>query len=87
MAEAIKQLEIALLCIQNLKKTRDCPIDMLCFTAPNKSRQRHYVDTFISQSTCVKFDWRCRPHSLPMQTQNISSSTHHIKYLDACMEY
>lgn len=59
MAEAIKQLEIALLCIQNLKKTRDCPIDMLCFTAPNKSRQRHYVDTFISQSTCVKFDWRC----------------------------
>jgi hypothetical protein len=27
------------------------------------------------------------PRSLPMATQNISSSTYHIKYLDACMEY
>jgi len=24
---------------------------------------------------------------LSMQTQNISSFTHHIKYLDICMEY
>jgi hypothetical protein len=25
--------------------------------------------------------------SLSMQTQNISSSTHHIEFLDACMEH
>jgi hypothetical protein len=28
-----------------------------------------------------------RPRSLPMQTQNISSSTHHIESLDICMKH
>jgi hypothetical protein len=28
-----------------------------------------------------------QPRSLPMQIQNISSSTHHIKSLDVCMEH
>jgi hypothetical protein len=28
-----------------------------------------------------------RPCSLPLTTQNISSSTHHIKSFDACMEH
>jgi hypothetical protein len=27
------------------------------------------------------------PRTLPMQTQNISSSTHHIESLDACIKY
>jgi hypothetical protein len=31
--------------------------------------------------------YKCRPRSLPMQIQNIFSSTYHIKYLDACIKY
>jgi hypothetical protein len=31
--------------------------------------------------------FRLKPCSLPIPTQNIFSSTHHIKSFDACMEH
>jgi hypothetical protein len=39
----------------------------------------------LPNSLGVYFNWRCV--HFPVPTQNISSSTHHIKSFDACMEY
>jgi hypothetical protein len=50
------------------------------------------VDVLICQAPLVSSEFffhvaQIGVCSLPMQTQNISSSIHHIKYLNACMKY
>jgi hypothetical protein len=68
-----------------LRGGRGC---LVCRQAPFRFSSSLHQPTWAHQVCSVtSFVPTSRVCSLLMQTQNISSSTHHIKYLDACMEY
>jgi hypothetical protein len=48
---------------------------------------RSFIWFFDVAEELILFVSRLRPCSLPIPTQNISSSTYHIKSFDACMEH
>jgi hypothetical protein len=69
------------------QKVQKCTLFLLEATDTCVQIEKEASNLIIKVKEINKHNILLRVCSLPMQTQNISSSTHHIESLDTCMEH